>query len=403
MSDASGSDFDNSDNSDNSDANDSDDDFEVNANLEDDEDEPVIMSQAQVKARNVQQMLSGSLQVARTTMVSGLKCQNVAAVLARPFKAPFAGASSGTSAELARRLANRRRFVPWGSTANVATSLSGKFTAPFSVANPSDEKKDDPLPPGIEPLVLWEDAPEKNPADCLPSIEVDHMLVKWLRPHQREGVKFMFECVEVLREFDGKGCILADDMGLGKTLQGIALLWTLLKQGTDGKPTVNRALIVCPTSLVSNWDDECNKWLCGRVKTLPVCGDSRADVVSSVNRFLGPRNTAQVMIISYETFRIHVDKFVAKGTDGVQLVMCDEAHRLKNGDTLTNKALCAVPCSRRVMLSGTPMQNHLDEFYAMVGFCNPGLLGTCWGFPTSRHRPFADCPPVITRTHGPKD
>jgi DNA repair and recombination RAD54-like protein len=109
------------------------------------------------------------------------------------------------------------------------------------------------------------------------------------------------------------------------------------------------------------------------------------------------------MIISYETFRIHVDKFVAKGTDGVQLVMCDEAHRLKNGDTLTNKALCAVPCSRRVMLSGTPMQNHLDEFYAMVGFCNPGLLGTCWGFPTSRHRPFADCPPVITRTHGPKD
>ena len=75
MSDASGSDFDNSDNSDNSDANDSDDDFEVNANLEDDEDEPVIMSQAQVKARNVQQMLSGSLQVARTTMVSGLSAR----------------------------------------------------------------------------------------------------------------------------------------------------------------------------------------------------------------------------------------------------------------------------------------------------------------------------------------
>jgi DNA repair and recombination RAD54-like protein len=51
-------------------------------------------------------------------------------------------------------------------------------------------------------------------------ISVDNMLVKWLRPHQREGVKFMYECVMGLRDFDGCGCILADDMGLGKTLQG---------------------------------------------------------------------------------------------------------------------------------------------------------------------------------------
>ena len=63
---------------------------------------------------------------------------------------------------------------------------------------------------------------------------VDKMLTKWLRPHQREGVQFMFECVSSLRATDGAGCILADDMGLGKTLQvpsegefGQSLAWGL--------------------------------------------------------------------------------------------------------------------------------------------------------------------------------
>ena len=58
--------------------------------------------------------------------------------------------------------------------------------------------------------------------------------------------------------------ILADDMGLGKTLQGVALLWTLLKNGHDhlgGCPVAKRVMIVCPTSLVSNWAGECKRWL----------------------------------------------------------------------------------------------------------------------------------------------
>jgi len=60
------------------------------------------------------------------------------------------------------------------------------------------------------------------------------------------------------------GCILADDMGLGKTLQGISLLWTLLQSGhasLGGAPIAKRVVIVCPTSLVGNWDSECQKWL----------------------------------------------------------------------------------------------------------------------------------------------
>lgn len=74
----------------------------------------------------------------------------------------------------------------------------------------------------------------------------------------------------------------------------------------------------------------------------------------------------------------------------MDLIICDEAHRLKNGDTLTNKALGSVPCLRRVMLSGTPMQNNLDEFYAMVNFCNPGLLGTSGEFYKKFEKPILD-------------
>lgn len=79
------------------------------------------------------------------------------------------------------------------------------------------------------------------------------------------------------------------------------------------------------------------------------------------------------MIISYETFRMHAGKF--KTADTCDLLICDEAHRLKNDATLTNRALDSLQCRRRVLLSGTPLQNHLDEFYAMVDFCNPGVLG----------------------------
>ena len=88
----------------------------ADAGSEDDEVLPVVLSQAELKARNVRAMLSGSLTTSRASAVAGLRCQDVAAVLAAPFRAPFKGASdrpAGPSAELQRRLATRRRFVPW--------------------------------------------------------------------------------------------------------------------------------------------------------------------------------------------------------------------------------------------------------------------------------------------------
>lgn len=67
----------------------------------------------------------------------------------------------------------------------------------------------------------------------------------------------------------------------------------------------------------------------------------------------------QVLILSYEAFRIHAERFTVPGA--CDLLICDEAHRLKNDATLTSRALGGLACRRRVLLSGTPMQNHLDE------------------------------------------
>jgi DNA repair and recombination RAD54-like protein len=118
---------------------------------------------------------------------------------------------------------------------------------------------------------------------------------------------------------------------------------------------------------------------------MPICDSSREEVIDSLSEFLSPRNPAQVLIISYETFRIHAERFTSNGT--CDLLICDEAHRLKNDQTLTNKALGAMACRRRILLSGTPLQNQLQEFYAMVNFCNPDVLGSPSEFRKTYERP----------------
>ncbi|KAK9862147.1 hypothetical protein WJX84_007326 [Apatococcus fuscideae] len=82
-----------------------------------------------------------------------------------------------------------------------------------------------------------------------------------LRPHQREGVQFLYSCVSFLASSNHCGAILADEMGLGKTLQIIALIWTLLKQGPQGRPSLKKVIVVTPSSLTSNWAAEIKKWL----------------------------------------------------------------------------------------------------------------------------------------------
>lgn len=96
---------------------------------------------------------------------------------------------------------------------------------------------------------------------------------------------------------------------LGKTLQSITLLYTLLRQGFDGKPMVKKAIIVTPTSLVSNWEDEIKKWVGERVKLIALCESTRDDVISGIENFVNPQSHVQVVfwtnLLSEKKGKIH--------------------------------------------------------------------------------------------------
>ncbi|KAE8911488.1 Protein CHROMATIN REMODELING 25 [Phytophthora fragariae] len=340
-------------------------------------------------ASNRQALLSGaSLSVKRLPFLSFLvmEPERRAQHVRRPFKSPCGeGGRTQESNRLlqTKTLGMRRR---WGSV--VLKPMVRHDLPPLEVDVEEIETPVEIEPPAVEeppavvvadappPLVLWQ-----SETDPEVKIVVPEIVGKFLRPHQREGVQFMFDCVCQIRGFDGQGCILADDMGLGKTLQSITLMYTLLMTGMDMKPTVKRAIVVCPTSLVKNWDDEIIKWLHGRVKTVALFEAKRETVIKGIGQFIEgskrprPGFSAQVLIISYETFRMHAQKF-ADAPECCDLLICDEAHRLKNANSQINKALSSLACRKRVLLSGTPMQNDLEEFFAMVDFTNPNILGT---------------------------
>ncbi|GLV36985.1 okra [Carabus blaptoides fortunei] len=219
----------------------------------------------------------------------------------------------------------------------------------------------------------------KSDANTQVHVVVDPILSNILRPHQREGVKFMYDCVTGVQIANTYGCIMADEMGLGKTLQCITLLWTLLKQSPDCRPTIDKAIIVAPSSLVKNWYNEIHKWLGQRINALAMDGGRRSEIENKLRQFMQTfrRPVNPVLIISYETFRLYTHIL---HTSEIGLVLCDEGHRLKNCENQTYQALMGLKAKRRILLSGTPIQNDLLEYFSLVHFVNEGILGSSQEF-----------------------
>ncbi|CAK1543220.1 unnamed protein product [Leptosia nina] len=240
----------------------------------------------------------------------------------------------------------------------------------------------------LDKVVLDFDPETKDPI-----IEVDKGLVKKLKPHQANGIKFMwdacFESVKRIKKGKGSGCILAHCMGLGKTLQVVSLTHTLLTH--SDLTSVNRVLVVCPLSTVLNWVNEFKMWL--------KHAETDYDVeVYELSRFKQNSDRAYqlsqwyqhggVCVLGYEMFRnLSSDsnkKFKKKMLKNFQeslvdpgpdLVVCDEGHLLKNEKTSLSQAMNKVKTLRRIVLTGTPLQNNLKEYYCMVQFVKPNLLG----------------------------
>lgn len=200
-------------------------------------------------------------------------------------------------------------------------------------------------------------------------VVVDPLLTRSLRQHQREGVAFLYECVMGMKGHCGEGAVLADEMGLGKTLQTIALLWTLLKQNPiyEEGPAIKKALIVCPVTLIENWRHEFRKWLGNERVGVYVVENSKQRLTDFTRG-----RAYSIMIIGYELLT-KVKAELAKCKD-IGIVVADEGHRLKTQNNKAASAIKELNTERRVILSGTPVQNDLTEFYTMVDFVNPGVL-----------------------------
>ncbi|XP_034948459.1 LOW QUALITY PROTEIN: transcriptional regulator ATRX homolog [Chelonus insularis] len=224
-------------------------------------------------------------------------------------------------------------------------------------------------------------------------LDVDKNLVKRLKPHQAKGIKFMwdacFESLERIKNTSGSGCILAHCMGLGKSFQVVTLAHTLLTHSE--KTGVNTILIVAPLSTVLNWINEFKIWL-----TEVENGDDIELYELTKARTLFERKcqldnwqrTGGILIIGYEMFR-NLSSIKGKVRKSVQdaiskciidpgpdLIVCDEGHLLKNEDSAISKAIRKVRTLRRIVLTGTPLQNNLIEYHCMVQFVKPNLLGT---------------------------
>lgn len=227
-------------------------------------------------------------------------------------------------------------------------------------------------------MMLGLNKPKPTVEEKVPVV-IDPRLGKILRPHQLEGVKFLYRCTTGLVSENAHGCIMADEMGLGKTLQCIALMWTLLRQSPRaGKSTIQKCIIVCPSSLVRNWANELVKWLgTAAPGALALDGKlNREQTFESVQRWCectGRQIVHPVMIVSYETLR-NLQELL--GNTEIGLMLCDEGHRLKNSESLTFQSLDTLRVKRRVILSGTPIQNDLSEYFSLLNFAIPDLLGS---------------------------
>jgi len=141
-----------------------------------------------------------------------------------------------------------------------------------------------------------------------------------------------------------------------------------------------KIIVVTPASLVENWKKEIVKWLGSeRLKPLSVGGDASKSMASSIIQQFksSSMEVHPLLMISYERFRQCGDLLQSVPCG---LIICDEGHRLKNSQIKTSQAINALATKRRIILSGTPIQNDLDEFFAMCDFCNPGILGTQTSF-----------------------
>ena len=176
-----------------------------------------------------------------------------------------------------------------------------------------------------------------------------------LRPYQESG----FQWLNYLREVQWGG-ILADDMGLGKTVQALSFLHHLKEENGTLK-----ALVVCPTTLMFNWQNEIQKFTPLLRYYIHHGGTRSRDRLDNGNW--------DVIITTYGTLRSDIKQFVEVAFD---YVILDESQAIKNPSSKVTRAAGLLKAKNRLCLSGTPLQNNTFDIFAQMNFLNPGMLGS---------------------------
>ncbi|MCP3102368.1 DEAD/DEAH box helicase [Myxococcus sp. K15C18031901] len=214
------------------------------------------------------------------------------------------------------------------------------------------ETLEQPPPPGLDRLAPLVEGFEKLPAPVLPED-----LTASLRHYQQQGVGWLG-----FLKSAGLGGILADDMGLGKTLQTLCVLGP-------------RSLVVCPTSVLPNWAAELKRFR----------PSLRVSVYHGPGRALD--ESADVTLTTYAILRLDAAVLGAREWSAVVL---DEAQAIKNPESQVARAAFSLKSGFRLALSGTPLENRLEELWSLMHFSNPGLLGGRRQFEEKVARPISE-------------
>lgn len=189
----------------------------------------------------------------------------------------------------------------------------------------------------------------------IPETVVPDELINKLRPYQIAGLNWLNYLNLV-----GWGGILADDMGLGKTVQALSMLSHYEKQ--EGKL---RALVVCPTTLIYNWENEIKKFTPNLTWSIHH-GSLRTRKPEDFEKY-------NIIITTYGTLRSDIQLMMKVLFD---YVILDESQAIKNPSSKVTKAACLLTAKNRICMSGTPLQNNTFDIFAQMNFLNPGLLGS---------------------------
>jgi superfamily II DNA or RNA helicase len=259
---------------------------------------------------------------------------------------------------------NQGRYLPLGEGEYLAitSELRERIDVIAALAGPGEVVRVDPVAAlaldemvpeaQIERDAAWQQRLERmrSTLDLVPA--VPSTLCAELRPYQIDGFVWMARLAHW-----GAGACLADDMGLGKTVQTLALL---LHRAAGGP-----ALVIAPTSVCANWAIESARF----APTLRVTRlheeDDRGDAIAQA----GPND---LIIASYGLLALHDDELAAREWSTLVL---DEAQAIKNSDTRRAQAAMRINAAMRVAVTGTPVENRLDELWTLMHLLNPGLLG----------------------------